>query len=248
MTDPGASHRLSGNPVAGPPVPGRGHCHKPVLCSLNEIRALAMKAARAAGLPWGVADEAGRAVGWLEARGLAGLAALDGALERLSAPDWRQRFPVPAGAAWQAPSGEIDGLLAGMTLADRAGQAFPSAGALVLARVRWPLLAVPFLAGVSQDCGARLTVSLGPQAPAVGIGPHSVSESGRALAGVALAESVRIEKTAGSAMLSDLQRLDGGIPVDREAYLSLDRWAARTYVPETTESRARGAGPAAGLI
>ena len=217
---------------------------EPMRCSLNEVRTLATKAARGAGLPWGVAEEAGRAACWLEARGLAGLPALDGALESLAGPDWRRCFPVPEGAVWRAESGEIDALLAGMTLADRIESALPFAadGALVLARVRWPLLALPFLAGVSRACGARLAVSLGPQSPVVGIGPDSVARSGRALEGVAFAEAVRIEKAADGAMPPSLPRLDGGIPVDRGVYLRLDRRAARTYVPESAESRARGAG------
>ncbi len=215
-----------------------------MLCSLNEIRALATRAAHGAGLPWGVAEEAGRAACWLEARGLTGLPALDGALERLSALDWRRCFPVPEGALWRADSGEIDALLAGMTLADRADRPLPfnAGGALVLARVRWPLLAMPFLAGVSRACGARLAVSLGPQTPAVGIGPESITPSGRALDGMAFAEAVRIEMLADAAMPPGLPRVDGGIPVDREAYNRLARWAARTYVPESVESRARGAG------
>ena len=217
---------------------------EPVLCSLNEIQTQATKAARGAGLPWGVADEAGRAARWLEARGLAGLSTLDGALESLSAPDWRRCLPVPEGVVWRAESGEIDGLLAGMTLADRTDRPLPFAGdgALVLVRVRWPLLAVPFLAGVAQVCGAQLVVSLGPQTPAIEIGPQSVAESGRVLVGMALAEAVRIEKGGNGAMPPDLPRLDGSIPVDREVYTSLDRRAARTSVPESAESQARGAG------
>ena len=215
-----------------------------MLCSLNEIRALAAGAARGAGLPWGVAGEAGRAARWLEARGLAGLAALEGALERLSAPDWRRCFPVPDGAAWRGESGEMDGLLAGMTLADRADGPLPfdAGGALVLAGVRRPLLAVPFLAGVAGVCGARLAVSVGARTPAIGIGPQSVGDSCRALQGMALAETVRIERSGGGAMPPDLPRLDGSIPVDREVYARLAWWAARTHVPESAESRARGAG------
>lgn len=215
-----------------------------MLCSLNEVRALAAGAARGAGLPWGVAEEAGRAARWLEARGLAGLAALAGALEHLSAADWRRCFPVPEGAVWRAESGEMDGLLAGITLADRADGPLPfaSGGALVLAGVRRPLLAAPFLAGVAGVCGARLAVSVGARTPAIGIGPQSADESCRALEGMALAETVRIAKAGDDATPPDLPRLDGGIPVDSEVYARLARRAARTRVPESAESRARGAG------
>ncbi|MXW92328.1 MAG: DUF3726 domain-containing protein [Rhodospirillaceae bacterium] len=217
---------------------------EPLPCSLNEIQSQATKAARGAGLPWGVADEAGRAARWLEARGLAGLSALDGALDGLSAPDWRRCFPVPGGGAWRAESGEIDGLLAGITLADRADGSLPFAGggALVLDRVRWPLLAVPFLAGIAQARGARLAVSAGPQTPRIGIRPHAVTVSCRAIEGMALAAAVRIEEWGDGGMPPDLPRLDGSVPIDKEVYARLDRRAARTYVPESAESQARGAG------
>ena len=215
-----------------------------MLCSLNEVRALATGAARGAGLPWGVADEAGRAARWLEARGLAGLSALDGALERLSAADWRRCVPVLEGAVWRAESGEMEGLLAGMTLADRAGGLLPfsGGGALVLTGVQWPLLAVPFLAGVAQVSGARLAVSLGARAPAIAIGPQSADEACLALAGLAFAETVRIEKSGDAAISPDLPHLDGSIPVDSAVYVRLARRAALTHVPESAESRERGAG------
>ncbi len=44
--------------------------------SLGEIRALSVKAARGAGMDWGMAEEAGFAVEWLEARNLAGTKAM----------------------------------------------------------------------------------------------------------------------------------------------------------------------------
>ena len=44
--------------------------------SLGETAALATKAARGAGMQWGLADETGVAVSWLQARGIPGLSAL----------------------------------------------------------------------------------------------------------------------------------------------------------------------------
>ena len=49
--------------------------------SLGELEALCLKAARGAGHSWGMAQEAGRAVRWLEARGLEGAMALADLLE-----------------------------------------------------------------------------------------------------------------------------------------------------------------------
>ena len=47
---------------------------------MGEIRSLAVKAARGAGFDWGLAEEAGFAVEWLERRGMPGAAALSGYL------------------------------------------------------------------------------------------------------------------------------------------------------------------------
>lgn len=55
--------------------------------SLGEIRALCVKAARGAGMDWGIAEEAGYAVQWLEAAGLNGVRALSQYLSRLHRND-----------------------------------------------------------------------------------------------------------------------------------------------------------------
>ncbi len=215
-----------------------------MLCSRNEIRTLATKAARGAGLPWGVSDEAGRAACWLEARGLTGLSALDRALEGLSEPDWRQCFPMPAGARWYAKSGNSDGLLAGITLADRCSQIARtcSTDALVLVGVRWPLLTIPFLSGVAEATGMRLAIVCDPEKSTIDIGPQSVSASCRVFEDMAVTHTLRIERIRGATATNLLPNLNGSIPVAKEIHASLERLAERTYVPESEESRIRGAG------
>ncbi len=218
----------------------------PVLCSLNEIQTLATKAARGAGLPWGVADEAGRTARWLESRGLGGLAALAAALDSLAVPDWSRFFPVPAGACWRGRDGGIEGLLAGIAIADRAGPGLPFAGeaggALVLDAVHRPLLAMPFLAGTAEACGVSLGVSTGAGGPAIRLGPQGISATCRTVEGLALAPALRIERDLSPAAPAVLPRLDGSIPVEDAVYACLDKRAWQTYVPESAESQARGAG------
>lgn len=77
--------------------------------SLNEIEALSRKAARGAGYSWGLADEAGRAVRWLEARGEPGATAL---LELLS---WRDGKAYPSTVPGQA---SVCPIVAGTMLCD----------------------------------------------------------------------------------------------------------------------------------
>ena len=49
------------------------HDAEQISWSLGETAALATKAARGAGMPWGLADETGVAVSWLHAHGIPGL-------------------------------------------------------------------------------------------------------------------------------------------------------------------------------
>ena len=72
--------------------------------SLGETGALAVKAARGAGFAWGLAEDAGFAVVWLQARGLPGAPALCSYLNWYSAtkhhPDEKTgRCPLLTGAA-----------------------------------------------------------------------------------------------------------------------------------------------------
>lgn len=101
--------------------------------SLGEIGALAVKAARGAGHPWGIAEEAGWAVRWLARRRLPGAEAL---ARHLGAPDGGA-CPIVLGA-YLADAG---------TLTDPA-----------LADVAEPLLLVPFLARAAP---AGLRVAIG---------------------------------------------------------------------------------------
>lgn len=62
--------------------------------SIGEIVSLSVKAARGAGKPWGLAEEAGRAVRWLSGQGLPGAEALADALQKT-----RGYCPITIGAA-----------------------------------------------------------------------------------------------------------------------------------------------------
>lgn len=69
--------------------------------SLNEIESLSRKAARGAGFSWGMAEEAGKAVRWLEAGGIGGADALTSVLIRhddksLRAPDLSEIMDTPS--------------------------------------------------------------------------------------------------------------------------------------------------------
>jgi len=216
-----------------------------VLCSRNEIQGLATKAARGAGLPWGLAEEAGWAACWLEMRGIAGAEALAANLEALADGDWRHDMPDPSGNEWRAPTGITDGLLAGVTMADRAGLDLSQPGnTLDLRNVRWPVLMAPFLADAvcPQSCTMVLHSASGE--PTVELHRHAVSADIADLATEARIGRLQLVLREGLMTGPAAPILDGSLPINDDAYARLEQWAHKTYVPESAESQARGAGGA----
>ena len=87
--------------------------------SLNEVEALSRKAARGAGLSWGLAEEAGRATRWLVVHGLPGPEVLLAALTRLDGLPHEARAPLDG---WQARD-TLCPVTTGAALADTAAAA-----------------------------------------------------------------------------------------------------------------------------
>ena len=137
--------------------------------SLSELRMLALKAARGAGMSWGLAEEAGFAAEWLTARGLPGGAWLAALLRRGGAviPAW------PDGARAAGPHCPIR---TGAALADHAlvdgDTALPRD--LKLPAVVSPGLLLPFLDRLAALRNGPVTVGVGsgritlPAAPGSG--------------------------------------------------------------------------------
>jgi len=188
--------------------------------SLNEVESLALKAARGSGLPWGVAEDTGRAAVWM-ARHAGGWA---GALLRL--------LETPP------PRGEHPLLLAGF-LADTLG-----AGPRTVERAVEPgwllpgLLLPPPTRPLSIRIGAteiRFGTQTGPTAtcPAdslLVLPPSTVAVLFPDLELPALPHVLAPRLRRGCVALDDWRRLDA--------------LAQRTYVPASDASRRRGAGGA----
>lgn len=110
-----------------------------MILSGGEIEALSRKAARGSGLAWGLAEEAGRGVRWLEMRGLAGADALAEVLR-----EKRPGAPIQNGQTW---IGDCP-IYVGATLADRAAD-IARTGVQVRAMVG-AILLLPALALVAR--------------------------------------------------------------------------------------------------
>ena len=81
--------------------------------SLNEIEALSKKAARGAGLSWGMSEEAAKATRWLVSHGLPAARLLADLLNQTDRVDRGGLAPVSFDGVWQAKSGQLCPLASG---------------------------------------------------------------------------------------------------------------------------------------
>lgn len=182
--------------------------------SLAEIAAQARKATRGAGYAWGLADEAGIAVRWLEARGLPGTEALAGLLTHQDGCDYAELRPASLDGVWRCASGALCPIIAGITLSDYRFDPPPTLGT-----VRFPILLIPFLASCGLSHPIVADASLNAEA--------DLSNSPLQPGPLDLPQPQAVSR-----------------PIDASVWMTLDRFAHRTYVPASEASRA-GAGAGA---
>jgi len=191
-----------------------------VKVSFNELDAMAKKAARGIGCPWGMAEEAGKAARWLCARGEDGGRLLAGhltAAETCCCSDWdrAQRCPLRVGA------------LLGDSLDVLAGDE-----SLTFDEVGHPLLVAAFVVreeGCVVIAWEDATVVVSHEAMKAG-GAALHADTGVNLRCTAQHDALPVEPW--------LSRAE----VDETAWATLMTLAHRTYAPATDESRAKGAG------
>lgn len=207
--------------------------------SRNEIESLCLKAARGAGLSWGMAEEAGYAAAWLEARGLDGAYTLLTLLDLCCADDWAAMVPTVEDRDWRAKGAKLCPLAVGAALSDfrAVEQADVTVGPLRFDPVSHPLLLLPFVAVLADRSGAA--VQLKTTGGACAVGPDGVVRG----------------DIAACAMRSDVVlsiEIDQQTPIapaktpcviDSETLRRLQDYAMRTTVAASEASRA-GAGAA----
>ena len=242
-----------------------------MIVTLNEVQRTCQKAMSAAGAPAGVDDDAAMAAAWLEGRGLPALGAVATALDRwagdASAMDLAE-LP-PEGGARRFDAGGRSALFVGGGLLDLAvamAADTTAVSSIEVAGVTDPRFFVP-PAVVCARRGRTLRLSwkcpdgapcagvvAGPDSGAVLLGdwrnaapggPFDVSiqcvQEGGGQAG---ALSATLEQADLDARLAET--LAAGLSVDDGVWTRLAAYAALNLVPSSPESRARGAGPAAG--
>ena len=182
--------------------------------SLGEFRALAVKAARGSGMPWGLAEEAGFAAERLEANGICGADALASYLQNADPLD-TAHSPVLLGTR--------------LSDANSTENQFP-------ALINEPILIVPFL----QDFAGDKTLVLSWGATRALITASGFSVEGPQLAASGEPVTCELSTTDKSGSGSDRT---SRVPDERsDAMRILEDLAKKTYAPATEESRAKGAG------
>lgn len=207
--------------------------------SLNEIESLARRAARGAGMSWGLAEEAGKAVRWLAAAGWPGGAALAALLAAEDGAEAETLRPDPADGRWRARGGLLCPIATGAALCDRAA-ALAMGGGMTLGPVAQPILLVPYMAWAADATGAQLRIAWPGATIARGRGETRAAFDGPAALAAARAEEVRIGAGAapGGQAITQVWRGEIG---EATAH-ALSEFARRTYAPATPESRLSGAG------
>ena len=192
------------------------------LLSLNEVDSLATKALRGSGFGWGQAEDGGRAARWLAERRL----------------DWCE--PLLGLAAEPAARRAFEHALG---LADRiAGSASPASWTTPPCWLRW---ALPTVAAALH--GRPLAVLLTAHDHRVCFRPDGTSSSRELHQTDAGPQPLRVDLVGPDGADPLRYRLD---PHTRRSAIStamleaLSALVARTYVPATAQSRARGAGGA----
>ena len=184
------------------------------------------KAARGAGYSWGMAEDAGAAVQWLEARGIGGCAAL---AKTLQAVDGQMTEFAPR-SDWTSPSGRLCPIMVGAALSDRVDKNAS------LGPVLAPVLLLPVLAFMSKTHGQPMSIE-------TGLGQAVLDGDAIALAPPLDDTSpVRIRTGVSHRPVVQARPCQTRADVSDRTWALLDGFAAKTYAPATEASRLKGAG------
>ena len=205
--------------------------------TLVEAESYLRKAARACGLDWGIAEEAGKAARWLAAFDLPGPETMLAHLQQLPAGEYRQFIPDCSREPWQASGGLLCPVITGAALADRSTQMLDG-HCYRLAATAYPLL---LAATVGQAARCHRTVFTTAWA---GV-RVSCFENGLSIEGnrddllLERVDSITCQQDG----LAEPQQLPSTLSyaIDYDLFKAIDQLAFQTYAPATDASRA-GAG------
>lgn len=217
--------------------------------SLNEVEHTALKAARGIALPWGVADEIGRAARALAAHQLPFLGPLVNELRSRDGRDFHTASPLAIAGRWHSANSSISPFCAGPLLADCiAMDPIPCEG---LDRLTNGLL---LLGSISVALtGRQKQIRLVSGREQMQVHATAIGLSKGLLQALSTADTHSFDlvvcgtqNQVGDRHFDWYTPLCGGVDTDEDLWRALEHFARRTYVPATHASRIAGAG--AGLL
>ena len=129
---------------------------QPAYLSGNEVETLAMKAARGAGMDWGLAEEAGHAARWLHQRGVNSLTPLTELLDAAQSTGWTAMRPAGLEQLFARKGDCLCPITLGTVLTDMARLPRHGIGA-----VAQPVLLIPFLGSLAGTLARPITMQVG---------------------------------------------------------------------------------------
>lgn len=233
---------------SGPPLtvePG-----KTLRLSRNEIESLCTKAARGAGMSWGLAEEAGYAAGWLASRGLDGAGVLTTHLRSAQGDSWQDICPVVAPGEWHARTAgqSLCPIALGATLSDHVcvDRALFDGHGLRVGEVNCPGLLLPFIAMAVAAIDKPICVRLEHTIVRMGASGKVIGDVSALLAADCGALVIAVdERTAEQGVSMHESQSDPApevpvsiAPLGSDALMFLNELSLRTTVPSSAASRA----------
>lgn len=207
--------------------------------TLAEVESQLRKASQAAGLGWGLAEEAGKCARFLAAFALPGPELMLAQLQNLQNENHGDWFPQCQGHTWHGTGPLLCPIASGAALADRA-DILIRAGTIKLGRTAYPLLLAAMTATAAETLSTsfsfhwdKVTITIFGQALLVEGDTSCLSyrETANITCGHA-PESMPHKQTAYLAY-----------EIDCDSLVNINALAHRTYAPATEESRSSaGAG------
>lgn len=207
--------------------------------SLYEIEVTCKRAARGAGMYWGLAEEAGKAVRWLSAQGMPGPKAFAALLKKNDHIEYQSMIPVLSDGVWQRDAGYLCPLIIGTALCDRVGEMATAQESIQIGPMLHPLLLLPFAAAISKITQCEINVSWSDAEFLVSENSISVTDKANAL-------TLETVETAYFMLSQNPMRepsaCNQDYSVDTSTWVQLNTFAQRTFAPASEASRLTGAG------
>lgn len=209
--------------------------------TLVEIDGYFRKAARATGLPWGLAEEAGKTARWLAAFDLPGPELILRHLQNIEGEDYEPFKPVigpdPISQPWQANGQSLCPIITSAAVADRV-KLLLDGQTIRLGAVAYPILLIATIGQASRCHNMIITTSwAGVKFSCYGNGIRI--EGNRDDLWLDKVDAVSCQQTFGT--LPEKMPSTLAYAIDSEVWRLVEELAFRTYAPATAQSRA-GAG------